>query len=422
MPAVLVRAFGFAAMLALVLAAAGSAQAAVYWGLFDGSLNLPVATVGAANLDGSGANPNYLDDLETPGATGVACGVSVTATDLYWAGDHGIGRVNLDGPAAPVTVVPGLVRPCGLTVDQSHVYWGGIQQGSIGRANLDGSEANPAFVSGLSRPCDVAVAGDYLYWAEPLGIGRVRLDGSAPQRDFLPGGPLRGCGFAVRGEYVYWGSGESIARARLDGSEYEPDFIAATGAVEGIATDASYIYWVDHPPRALSSIGRAGLDGSQPNRAWIPADPAGFLLGAQSNVLGVAVDARPAPPPLLHPERPIRFGRAAHDSRAGTVVLDVWVPDWGALEVTSPGLRHRVIADTNPHPARGGALRWRVHLRPLKGRGGRRIRTRLKRRGVAAVTVRATYYAERTNPVGAVRRLKLRQRVEHRRSARGHRR
>ena len=199
----------------------------------------------------------------------------------------------------------------------------------------------------------------------------------------------------------------SIVRASLDGSEPDQNFIAGVGKVEGIATDSNHIYWVDYSAGALASIGRASLDGSGSDRGWI-FSPGGALLGDQSNLLGVAVDARPSPPPLLLPERPIQFGKARHDTKAGTVVLDIWVPDWGTLAVSAPGLRAKVIADSTPHPKRGGALRWRAYLKPLKGRHGRRIRTQLKNKGAAKVAVSATFTVARTNPVGAVRKVKLR--------------
>jgi len=400
------------AMLILCTGVAGNAAAALYWGVFDGKINAPVATVGAANLDGSGATSNYLADLPTPGSTGTTCGVAVNDAYLVWAGERGIGRVNLDGPAAPTTIVPNLLRPCGLTVDQTHVYWGNYYNGTIGRARLDGSEVNPAFVSGVSRPCDVAVAGGYLYWAEPGRIGRVRLDGSELDQSLFPGyGPFGGCGLAVRGQYVYWGAHGSIARASLDGSELDQSFIPTVGDVEGISTDSAHLYWIDHPSRALASVGRAALDGSEPNRTWIPSDPAGFLRSDQSNLLGIAVDARPSPPPLLLPERPLRFGKAKHDVKAGTVRLDVWVPDWGKLAVSAPGLRCKVIADSVPHPKRGGALRWRVYLKPLEGLPGRRVRAQLKNKGIAEVRVSATFTVARTNPVSAVRKLKIRKQI-----------
>jgi len=410
------RAFGLAALICslLTLAWAGAARAAVYWGVVDETLKSPVALVGAANLDGSAPTSNYLEALETPGSTGTACGVAVNDAYLFWAGDKGIGRVNLDGPAVPLTIVPNLWRPCGLTADQTHVYWADRNNGAIGRAGIDGSAVNPNFLNGLDRPCDVAVAGGYLYWAQRFAIGRVKLDGSEFDPNLFPGyGPSEGCGLAVRGEYAYWGAHGAITRAALDGSEIDQNFVAGATGVEGISTDATHLYWVAHSLGFPAGIGRAGLDGSNPNRTWIPPDPATALHSPmQSSLLGVAVDARPSPPPLLLPERPVYFGKAKHDAKAGSVIVDVWVPDWGTLAVTAPGLRARVVADSLPHPNRGGALRWRVTLKPLKGRAGKRVRTQLKNKGVAAVTVSATFTTARTNPVSAVRKLKLRKQVK----------
>ncbi len=404
------RALGLAMTVGLLacLALAGSASAAVYWGVNEWSFQPRVAAVGAASFDGGAWTGDYLKDLESPGSTGSACGVAVTATHLFWAGDRGIGAVNLDGPAVPRTIVPNLNGPCGVETDQTHVYWADAGSGSIGRAAVDGTAVEPAFLTGLRRPCAVALSGSSLYWVEAGTIGRVNLDGSGLKRNFLPGSPASGCALEIRGAYAYWGVGRGIARASLDGSEYDPDFVAAAEGVSDIATDASHIYWAARPSGSSpATIGRARLDGTESQPTWIPA-----ATEMQSSILGVAVDARPTPPPLILPGRPIRFGKAKHHTRAGTVVLDVWVPDWGTLDVGCPGLRCRVIADTTPNPEQGGYLRWRAFLKPLKGRAGLRIRNQLKRKGVASATVNATFTSKRSEPVSAVRHLKIRKQVK----------
>lgn len=404
------------ALAALFAVWPAAASAAVYWGVFDGSFKSASATVGAANLDGGGVNRTYLKGLEAPGSTGAACGVSVSDSYLYWAGAEGIGRVNLDGAATPATIVPNLHRPCGLTVDESHVYWGNSSEGSLGRANLDGTEASSSFITGLDRPCDIAVGAGHVYWMQTQGIGRANLDGSNPEPDFLPLGVHRGCGIAIRGQYLYWGQYEAIARANLDGTERDPTFIADTGGVEGIATDAGHIYWVDMAPGGAAGIGRAELDGGEPERAWIPPDPNGFVGGGQSNVLGVAVDARPSPPPLLL-SASLSFGRVTHFPRSGRASVEVWVPRWGDLQVSAPGLACRVIAGSVSDPSGSGPLRWRVRVRPLNGPVGKRIRAKLKRKGAVTVTLTASFNAQRTPPATATKSLRLLERKPVRRGS-----
>src|SRR6188472_3072114 len=139
------------AMALACLLAPAAASAAVYWG--------ENGAIGAANLDGTGPNPDYFKPPYPSDSAGVSCGLAASDTYLYWVGTFGIGRVNLDGPATPATVSPHLERPCGLAIDATHLYWAEMNAGVIGRANLDGSEPTMALVTGLSRPCGVAVNG-----------------------------------------------------------------------------------------------------------------------------------------------------------------------------------------------------------------------------------------------------------------------
>jgi hypothetical protein len=395
------------------------AAAAVYWGSGrDG--------VGAANLDGTNPQWNYF--YAPLIAQGPACGVAVNSEFLYWAAPGGIARRRLEGEGFyPATVVPHLDGPCGLALDGSHLYWGNLgghpplssRVGSIGRANLDGSEATSTFITGLERPCDITVAGDHIFWVEHGrtnpewgGIGRASLDGSGPQRPFVPfPAPNSSCGLTASGGYIYWGEGGGIARANLDGGEVNRSFIPNTGYVEGIAIQAGHIYWAAAWPNAGSSVGRANLDGSEANPAWIPI--------SEQELGGVAVDERPAPPYLVLPSRPLDLvPNLEYNLRSGAVQLGVYVPPQGPvpfpsppqgeLTVTSPGLAWKVLGSTVAHAAHGGYYLWQVRIRSGRGPVGRRIRAQLRRRGWARVTVRLSYTQERVYPVEASRKMILR--------------
>lgn len=375
-----------AAIAAAVLAA--PASAAVYWAEYG---------IGAANLDGTAPNHKYFKPPFPSDSAGPECGLAVSATHLYWVGAFGIGRVNFDGPASPATVVGGLRRPCGIALTDSHLFWASREDGTISRANLDGSEAG-VLVAGLNGPCNVAVAGGYLYWLDWSGIGRARLDGSEAEPGFVT--TVGGCGLAVDSGHVYWGEWGRIGRVNVDGSEPDPNFITGIGAVGSIAFDAAHLYWTDRPEgMAYSSVARSNLDGSGVVRSWIPAER--FELG------GVAVDGRPTPPPLPLPSRPVSFGKVRHDRRAGTLVLDVWVPERGDLVLRAPRLGWKVLKGPEPPPWRGGGFRWRLKIWPGPSAKGKRIRTRLRDKGRAKVALRLSYTEEGQLPHNATKRVTL---------------
>jgi virginiamycin B lyase len=381
-------------VLGLVAAAlffAPAASAAVYWA--NGA-------IGASNLDGSQPNQKYFKPPFPSDSAGPECGLAVTPSHLYWVGAFGIGRVNLEGPATPQTLVGGLRQPCGIALDGTYLYWANREAGTIGRARLDGSEATPAFISGLNRPCNVAVGNGRLYWLDWSGIGRVNLDGSQPEPGFV--GTTGGCGLAVDASYLYWGQYGTIGRARLNGTEFEPGFITGLGGVAAIALDGNHIYWTDQPEGMYyASIGRANLDGSGATRSWIATER--FTLG------GIAVDSRPSPPPLPLPSRPFTFGQVRHNLRTGSVVLDVNVPERGDLRLLAPKVGWKVIKGPEPPPNRFGSFRWRLKIWPGKaGAKSNQIRTQLRNKGRAKVTLSLSYTEEAQLPYTALKHLTLR--------------
>jgi hypothetical protein len=395
---------------AVVLTCSSQAQAAVYWGSDrDG--------VGAANLDGTGPQWDYFYSLEWP-AQGPACGVAVNPEYLYWAASGAIVRRKFDGENLyPRTL---LTRPqgfCGFAIDQQHLYW--LDQGpqpagadSVVRANLDGAGATP-WIGGLEAPCALAVGSEYIYWIAWRSIGRATLDGTEVERRFIEL-PFwgEGCSLAVGTDHLYWEAGGSIARANLDGTEVEQEFIPSVGELNGIAAGEGHVYW-SGKPIGMAAIGRATLDGSQVEPTWIAGS-------TSSNFRGVAVDARPTPPELTLPSRPIRFKRVIeYNLRSGAARLGVFVPPGtpsvypplplgGRLSVTSPGMSWKVFPSDVAIPAEGGYSLWMLHIRSGAGKVGKRIRSQLRRRGWAAVNLRLEYNRERAYPASVSRRVILR--------------
>lgn len=131
-------------------------------------------------------------------------------------------------------------------------------------------------------------ASAYLYWTDNgpglssagTTIARANLDASGVTAHLVSNatGPS---GIVSDGTHIYWGNGTSIGRAVVDGSGANPAFIpgAVTGSgVYGIATDGAYLYWTD----GSRYIGRANFDGSGQAAHFID-------LGSNSYPLGIAV-------------------------------------------------------------------------------------------------------------------------------------
>lgn len=134
-----------------------------------------------------------------------------------------------------------------------------------------------------------ASASAYLYWSNPThqAIGRANLDGSGVNQHFIATAS-KPEGIAVDASYIYWATQTgTIGRAKLDGSEVNQSFIAvppppvfAFSYLDGLAVDDSHIYWSAPGDRL---IGRAKLDGTEVESE--------FLDLAPSQPFGIAVDA-----------------------------------------------------------------------------------------------------------------------------------
>jgi hypothetical protein len=255
-------------------------------------------SIGRADRDGSNPDGAFIPISSTGGATGVA----VDAQHIYWTNSASIGRANLDGsnPNPTFIVLPGggIAPPqaVGIAVDAQHIYWADPDFPAIGRANLDGTNVEPSYIplSEPALPYGVAVDANHIYWADQCrvanltqcvssAIGRANLDGTSPNRDFIPSlGGLGVTGIAVDAQHVFWGNTDyngglftgEIGRANLDGSSPNPTLITRDigGAVVGVAVDTNYVYW-GNPV----GIGRASLDGSNPDWGFTGTGSATFV-------------------------------------------------------------------------------------------------------------------------------------------------
>lgn len=393
------------------LSICGHASAAVYWG--NGS------TIGRINLDGSHRlDGNSYGAYVGPNGSSIAgaCAVAVDGSHVYWGNlGHGtIGRANLDGSEPNFAFISGANKPCGVAVDGSYIYWVNEGGSSIGRARLDGSGVEQAFIAipvdkespyGFAGPCGVAVNGSHIFWAsyqEGL-IGRASLDGKTVTANFIetPNDGL--CGVAVNSTYIFWGSYSSaIGRAGLDGSNPNAQFITGLERPCGVAVDGASIYWSEQGP-VHRAIGRANLDGGSVNRDFVTDI---------RETCGVAVDALTfAPPsPPVPQTSSCELGALRPNRSNGSAIASVLAPAHGNIQVLTKGLRWRVLSDEAP-PLAEDTSKWRSRVKVWpagKRNSGRRILRSLKRMGHATVNLRIKCEGRLQVPSEASKRLTLR--------------
>jgi hypothetical protein len=133
-------------------------------------------------------------------------------------------------------------------------------------------------------------AANFVYWtrgAPDASIARAKLNGTGVNTRFIAGldNPH---GVATDSRFIYWTQGDattgSIGRANLNGSDPNPNFIPHSAGVSnpsGIALTPTAIYWQNDG----SAIGRAGIDGSAPNPAFITTSSSSCGLTTDSGFL-----------------------------------------------------------------------------------------------------------------------------------------
>jgi sugar lactone lactonase YvrE len=162
-------------------------------------------------------------------------------------------------------------RAVGVTVDGEYVYWADPTGGAIGRAKLDGSNVEEAFIAPGETECEEEVE---LNPEEEPGV-------KTKEKVKAPSTPRY---LATDSKYIYWTNagvrdaegnpkdgGGTIGRAELDGSEasIDPEFICGAANPQGIAVNASEIYWANaakDPTR--HALGRATIEGGEVNQKF----------------------------------------------------------------------------------------------------------------------------------------------------------
>jgi hypothetical protein len=260
----------------------------VYWA--DPSKGL----IGRSDLGGGNKNPSFLDpgsvECEVEGSSPATFEeipstpryVAVDSKYIYWTNtgcsdefgplDHkgSIGRANIEGPV-PTEIEPEFIKgasnPQGVAVNSEHIYWangGKSSAGSgIGWANLAGGEVQQSlFSTGIFAPLGIALSPVNVYFSLNQGgnsdfsfVSRIPLSGG--EEEFLGIGKAGIRGVAVDGSHVYWATQaqgeEAIGRIPLSDfpaggfcvgiPSCEKSFIPLEGKPNGLAVDASHLFW-----------------------------------------------------------------------------------------------------------------------------------------------------------------------------------
>ncbi len=266
--------------------------------------------IAQANLDGSGANLDYLP-------TG-ARDVKVWGEYIYWTDPRGgneeegtIGRAKI-GTTEAEDIEPeyinGLYDPRSVALDTEHIYWTearnkGVEEGTIGRAKIGVTEAegiNREFIVEASDPDGIAVDANHLYWANVnlkeegggfLGcMGRAEISGGTPTnitQRFIQGFVQGDVAINEADTKVYYSRPNPLAaangfirRSNIDGSNDStwPGDVTIDNDEEApvIAVDGSHLYWTNFTE---NEIGRSDLDGTAASREQGFIEEAGHPRG-----------------------------------------------------------------------------------------------------------------------------------------------
>jgi hypothetical protein len=233
--------------------------------------------------DPAGAQPAAFQAASTNGSGVFFTSSEMLTDDANTGPEQPEASIGASASASGAIEDPALIKrhALGVAVEGSHIYWADPSNGTIGRANLDGSntenfievppseceEIEPGvFAQVPSKPRYVAVDAGHIYWtntgkldedgepAEGGGtIGRADIDGS--ETSIEPGficGASNPQGIAVNATHIYWAKAakdpvqRSLARAAIDGSEVEPEFhklFTNNSVPYGIALNANHVYF-----------------------------------------------------------------------------------------------------------------------------------------------------------------------------------
>jgi sugar lactone lactonase YvrE len=232
-----------------------------------------------SGTDPAGAQPAAFQAASADGSEAFFTSPEKLTNDANTGTEQSPAQIEMGNPVTGAIEDKDLIptqRAIGVAVDSEHIYWVDPSTGLIGRADLDGGNRQANFIE--PGPIECAVPG------EPGVFEEVE---SRPRY------------VAVDSEHVYWtntgcsseerkaidGTG-TIGRADIEGTpgSIEPEFIKGASNPQGIAFNATHIYWANGGEfNETRGIGRATIEGDGVNQHFIDtfgnAQPEGVALG-----------------------------------------------------------------------------------------------------------------------------------------------
>jgi virginiamycin B lyase len=210
---------------------------------------------GPSGTDAAGAQPAAFQAASADGSEAFFTSPEKLTDESNTGPEQPPAQIERDDLAGGSIETPDFIpqRAIGVAVDATQIYWADPQLGTIGRADLTGENADPGFISTGQTKCEIEVS---------PGVFETREEESYPRY------------VAVDAKYVYWthtGCSDefgpikdtgTIGRANIDGTpaSIEPEFITGASDPQGIAVNATYIYWANTRSR---TIGRATIEGKE---------------------------------------------------------------------------------------------------------------------------------------------------------------
>jgi hypothetical protein len=220
--------------------------------------------------------------------------LAVGASFVYWTdlSDNTVKRCATSGCASATTVASGLATPIGISVLSPHAAWadhGTGATGDITTCNVFGSCMPPTVLAMAPKAWDVALDSTTAYFTQPGAgtVSSVPIAGGTVKMlaSISPSTPQN---IAVDANNVYFTTGGSgqVALCPHAGCGSNPTVLAMGAAqvgAQGIAVDATNVYWVNSTPPG--NVSKCAITGCGGNPTVIA------MSGANSSPTAVAVDA-----------------------------------------------------------------------------------------------------------------------------------